>query len=156
MNIQKLPSFWSILWISLILCLIGWGGLVFLVNMTVPTLAPRWLFFFLLTLALSGTALPVTYFLNRRFPTDPPIESGVIVREAMWIGVYGGLLAWLQMGRVLTSGLVIVLAFGMLLVELLLRLGERSQWSPGKSSKSQEPEDEDLEEEDLDDEDLDD
>lgn len=156
MNTQKLPSFWSILWISLSLGLIGWGGLVFLVNLTVPTLAPRWLFFFLLTLALSGTALPVTYFLNRRFQTDPPIESSVIVREAMLVGVYGSLLAWLQMGGVLTSGLVIVLAVGILFIELLLRLSERSQWSPGKVSNSQDDENEDLEDEDLDDEDMDD
>lgn len=156
MNIQKLPSFWLILWISLILCLIGWGGLVLLIFTTLPTLAPRWMFFFLLTLALSGIALPVTYFLNRRFPTHPPVESGVVLREAMWVGAYGSLLAWLQMGRVLTSGLVMVLALGMLLVEFLLRLSERSQWSPTKMGNAQDPGDEVLEDGDLDDEDEDD
>ncbi len=130
---QRLPSFWSILWISLFLAIIGWGGLLILVFITLPTLAPRWAFFFLLTLGLSGTALPVTYFLNRRFPTDPPVEGGVVLREAMWVGVYGSLLAWLQMGHVLTSGFVLVLAAGLLLVEFLLRLSERSQWSPSKA-----------------------
>ncbi len=130
---QKLPSFRAILWISLVLILIGWGGLVVLLMQTLPTLAPRWLFFFLLMLALSGTALPAAYFLNRRFPSNPPVESGVVLREAMWFGVYGSLLAWLQMGRVLTSGLTLVLLVGMILVELLLRMGESSAWRPARA-----------------------
>jgi hypothetical protein len=129
---QKLPSFWSFLWISLVLSVIGWGGLILLIFMTQPTLGPRWLFFFLFTLALSGTALPVTYFINRRFPADPPVDGGVVLREAMWFGVYGSLLAWLQMGDVLTSGLAFVLAMGLIVIEFLLRMGERSQWSPAQ------------------------
>ena len=130
---KNCPLFGSFLWISLVLCVIGWGGLIVIdVSLTLPTLAPRWLFFFLLTLAFSGIALPVTYFLNRRFPTDPPVDSSVVLREAMWFGVYGSLLAWLQMGRVLTSGLALVLAVGLVLVEFLLRLSERSQWCPSR------------------------
>ncbi len=132
---QKLPSFWAFLWISLVLCLVGWGGLLGLVILTLPTLAPRWLFFFLLTLALSGIALPVVYFLNRRFPTNPAVDSGIVLREAMWFGVYGSLLAWLQLGRVLTSGMAVVLAVGLVLVEYLLRLGEHSTWSPSRPTE---------------------
>jgi len=131
---KNLPSFWSILWVSLVLCTVGYGGLIFLLLLTLPELAPRWLFFFLLTLAFSGTALPVTYFLNRRFPTDPPVDSSVVLREAMWFGIYASLLAWLQIGRVLTPGLIVVLGMGLLLVEFLLRMSERSQWSPSKKS----------------------
>lgn len=131
---NKLPSFWSILWVSLVLCTVGYGGLIFLLFLTLPEIAPRWLFFFLLTLAISGTALPVTYFLNRRFPTDPPVDSSVVLREAMWFGIFASLLAWLQIGRVLTSGLIVVLGVGLLLVEFLLRMSERSQWSPAKKS----------------------
>jgi hypothetical protein len=127
---QKLPSFWLFLWVSFILGLVGWGGLAYLVFNTLPTLGPRWLFFFLVTISLSGTALPVMYFLNRRFPSDPPVESSVLLREAMWVGVYGSLLAWFQMGRVLTSGLAVVLAIGLILVEFLMRLGDRSAWAP--------------------------
>ena len=154
---QKLPSIWGILWVSLFLCTIGWGGLILLVFLTLPTLGPRWLFFFLVTLALTGTALPVMYFLNRRFPSDPPVESGIILREAMWVGVYASLVSWLQMGRVLTSGLLVVLGVGLILVEFLLRLSERSQWSPEKNippAEAQEPpEDQDDEDEEDEDED---
>lgn len=113
---------------------IGWGGLILLVFMTLPTLGPRWLFFFLATLAVSGTALPVVYFFNRRFPSNPPVDGGVVLREGMWVGVYASLLAWLQMGRVLTSGLALVLALGLVVIEFLLRMGERSQWSPGQQA----------------------
>lgn len=154
MNTQKLPSFWSILWVSLVLCLIGWGGLVVLIYITLPTLAPRWLFFFLLTLAMSGIGLPIVYFLNRRFPASPPVVSGVVLREGMWFGVYGSLLSWLQMGRVLTPGLAMVLAVGLILVEFLLRLSEHSQWPSSRTAGTlneqglDENEDEDDEEED--------
>lgn len=148
---NKLPSFWSILWVSLVLCTVGYGGLIFLLFLTLPDLFPRWLFFFLLTIAVSGSALPVTYFLNRRFPTDPPVESGVVLREAMWFGIFASLLAWLQMGQVLTSGLIVVLGSGLLLVEFLLRMSERSQWSPSKTSASSPA---DLQPDDAPDEDL--
>lgn len=130
MKSKKLPSFWIFLWISLFLSLVGLGGLFYLLLETQPYLGPRWLFFFCLMVALSGLALPVTYFFNRRFPTEPPADSGVVLRQAMWFGVYGCTLAWLQLGRVLTPGLAMVLAAGLMLVEFLLRLGERSLWAP--------------------------
>jgi len=129
-NSNKLPSFWIFFWISVFLMLTGVGGLVYLMLETVPELGPRWLFFFFLMLALSGLSLPVTYFLNRRFPTIPPADSNVVLREAMWVGVWGCTLAWLQLGRVLNPGMALVLAAGLVLVEFLLRLGERSFWTP--------------------------
>lgn len=129
-NSKKLPSFWIFIWISVFLSLAGWGGVLYLVLETLPELGPRWLFFFFLMLALSGLALPVAYFLNLRFPTDPPADSSIVLREAMLVGVYGCTLTWLQIGRVLTPGMAVVLAAGLILVEYLLRLGERTLWSP--------------------------
>lgn len=137
------------------LSVIGWGGLILLFFMALPTLGPRWLFFFLFTLALSGTALPVAYFLNRRFPSDPAVDGGVVLREGMWAGVYASLLAWLQMGRVLTLGLAFVLAMGLVVIEFLLRMGERSQWTPEQQSVVSGM-DEDDADDGIDDDDLDD
>lgn len=111
---------------------IGWGGLLIVIASTVPTLGPRWLFFFLGVLALTGPALPIVYFLNMRFPSDPPIQEMVIVRQALWVGVFGSTLAWLQLGRVLTPGLALILAGVFVLIEFLLRLFERSRWNPRK------------------------
>ncbi len=129
-KIQRLPSFWIYFWLSVLFCLAGWGGLVYLVTQTLPYLGPRWLFFFFLMLAFTGLALPVTYFINRRFPSDPPVESGVVLREAMWVGIYACAMAWLQLGRVLSGGIAVLLAAGLTLIEILLRMRERSQWIP--------------------------
>lgn len=118
--------------LSLVLTIVGMGGLLLIIQSTVPTLGPRWLFFFLGVLALTGPALPVVYFLNRRFPSDPPVEGMVILRQALWVGVYGSTIAWLQLGRVLTVGLALILAGVFVLIEFLLRLFERSRWNPNR------------------------
>lgn len=130
MEAERTPPVLSFLPTALLLFFVGWGGLIVLVNDTVPTVGPRWLFFFLLVIALTGTILPVTAFLNRRFPSAPPATSTVVMRQALWVGVYGAALAWLQIGRVLTFALGGLLLVGMMLIEFLLRLSERSRWKP--------------------------
>jgi hypothetical protein len=113
---------------AIFLMIVGWGGLAFLISSTLPTVGPRWLFYFLCVLAVSGTALPVTAFLNRRFPSTPPPTYFVVVRQALWFAIYVSILIWLQVGRVLNPALAILLAIGLVLIEFLLRLSEKSQW----------------------------
>lgn len=113
---------------SIFLFIIGWGGLALLIITTLPTVGPRWLFFFLCVLAITGTMMPITAFLNRRFPSTPAPTNMVIVRQALWFAVYVSTLVWLQMGRVLNPALAILLAIGLGLIEFLLRLSEKSQW----------------------------
>jgi hypothetical protein len=115
---------------GLFLAIIGWGGLYGLVFYMLPTLGPRWLAFFCLTLALAGTSLPIIAFLNRRFPGEVPPDGGVILRQALWVSVYGSILVWLQLGRALNSALAGFLAIGFILIEFTLRLRERSRWEP--------------------------
>jgi hypothetical protein len=129
---QKPPSFLSFIPTTLLLILIGWGGLIGLILYFPPDLGPRWLFFFLTTLALSGTFLPIVYFLHRRFPGNPPVEGNVILREAMWFGIYASALAWLQLGKMLNLVLALCLAGVLILIEGLLRMWERSRWKPGQ------------------------
>ena len=116
--------------LAIVLTVIGWVGLVILIRVFVPTLGPRWLFFFLGVLALTGPVLPLVYFLNLRFPSDPPVEDMVILRQSLWVGVFGSTVAWLQLGRVLTTGMALLLAGVFILIEFLLRLFERSRWNP--------------------------
>ena len=116
--------------LSFVLTILGWGGLFLIIQSTVPTLGPRWLFFFLGVLALTGPAIPLVYFLNKRFPSDPPVEEMVILRQSLWVGVFGSTVAWLQLGRVLTIGLAAILAGVFVMIEFLLRLFERSRWNP--------------------------
>ncbi len=128
MNSNSSPRVANFLPASILLFITGWGGLAALVVTTLPTVGPRWLFFFLCVLAVTGTMMPVTAFLNRRFPSSPPPTAIAIVRQALWFAVYVSTLAWLQMGRVLNAALVILLAIGLGLIEFLLRLSEKSQW----------------------------
>jgi len=118
--------------LSLMLTILGWGGLFLIVQGMVPTLGPRWLFFFLGVVALTGPAIPLIFFLNKRFTSDPPVEDMVILRQAMWVGVFGSTVAWLQLGRVLTPVMALILAGVFVLIEFLLRLFERSRWNPSR------------------------
>jgi len=130
MDTTSSPPVRAFLPAAIILGLVGWGGLVYIIYFTLPTVGPRWLFFFLAVLALTGTALPVVAFLNRRFPSTPPPTTTVVLRQALWIGIYLPTLAWLQIGRVLNIALILLLALGFVLIEWLLRLREKSQWKP--------------------------
>ncbi len=130
MDVRSSPPVRAFVPAAVILALVGWGGLVALIIYTSPTVGPRWLFYFLAVLALTGTVLPVIAFLNLRFPSTPPPTRAVVLRQAIWIGVYGATLAWLQIGRVLTPSLAFLLAVGFVLIEWLLRLREKSQWNP--------------------------
>jgi len=130
MEPRSSPSIRTFLPTAIFLMLAGWGGLAALIITTLPTVGPRWLFFFLVVLALSGTALPAMAFFNRRFPSTPPPTPGIVVRQALWVGVYGAAIAWLQVGQVLTAYLAVLLAAGLALIEFLLRLSEKSQWKP--------------------------
>jgi hypothetical protein len=127
---MEFPPFRIFLWASVLLILFGWGGLSILIPTTLPTLGPRWLLFFLLMSGVTGLALPVTYFLNRRFVSKPAADGGIILRQAMWFGVYGCIIAWLQEGRVLNGILAIILALGFAIIEVLLRIRELSLWKP--------------------------
>lgn len=122
---------------SLGLMILGWGGLYFIIMETLPYVWPRWAFFVLALMALTGTVLPTVYFFHRRFPADPPAEANVIVRQALWFGVYGATLAWLQLGRLVTVYVVLGLAGGLAALEYFTRLREKSHWKPPITSDDQ-------------------
>ena len=130
MKPARTPSPFAFLPTASVLLLIGWGGLVLLLNFSLPTLWPRWLFFFLIVSAFTGTALPIAAFLNHRFPSDPPARVQVILRQALWSGIYFSTLAWLQFGGVFTFALALLLALGFAAIEWMLRMRERSRWIP--------------------------
>ena len=115
---------------TLALMIIGWGGIVALFYFSLPFVWSRWGLFVLGIMALTGTALPVVYFLHIRFPTEPPAESNVIVRQALWVGVYGATLAWLQLGRLVTLYVILGLAGGLIATEYFIRLREKANRRP--------------------------
>lgn len=91
---------------------------------TRPTLGPRWLFFFLWALAVTGTALPFVWFLQRRFGGRRAPPPGVLLRRALGMGLYATLLAWLQVNRSLDLSLAVLLAVGLLAFEWILSVLE--------------------------------
>ncbi len=125
-------SFRPFLPATLTMFIIGWVGLYLLVNFTLPTLGPRWAFFFLTTFALSGTALPIVYFFNYRFNFKNFPAPNILTRQALWVGVYGATLAWLQLGQVANISIALGLALGLIAIEALIRLREKAQWTPPK------------------------
>ncbi len=121
------PSFRPYILRTLILFIIGWGGLAALFYFTEPTVLPRWGMFASLIIALTATAFPVVYFISTRFD-DMPAEPSVLVRQAIWVGVYGATLAWLQLAHLVTLYVILGLAGGLVAIEFVLRLRERARW----------------------------
>jgi hypothetical protein len=130
----RTSRFLPVLVASLVLAGIGLLGLLALFLFTVPTLGPRWLLFFLVTLLFSGLALPVVYYLHLRFPSQPPVSSKVIIREAAGFGIYANILLWLQFGKVLNYALAIFIAIGFVAIELIIRMREQSRFLPRKKT----------------------
>jgi hypothetical protein len=124
------PVFRSYLISTLALILIGWGGIAALFYFSLPYVWARWGFFVLAIMALTGTALPVIYFFHRRFPADPPVASNVIVRQALWAGVYVATIAWLQLGRLVSLFVILGLAGGLIAIEYFIRLREKATRTP--------------------------
>ena len=122
---------------ALALMLIGWGGLYLLITQTLPYVWPRWAFFMLLLIAITGTVLPIVYFFHRRFTSGAPAEPNVIVRQSIWFGIYGATLAWLQLGRLVTIYIILGLAGGLIALEYFTRLREKARWRPPVTSDDQ-------------------
>ena len=117
---------------AVLLTAVGWIGLILLVNAALPTIGPRWLFFAFLTTAATGTALPFVWLLHRRFERGGQAQPSVLLRQALLIGLYVSLCAWLQINRSLGLGLALAIALGFAAIEVLIRLVEGSRWRPGR------------------------
>jgi len=126
----QLPPFGAALTTAIILSAIGWVGIAILFLFTLPTLGPRWLLFFLVTMAFSGMALPAIHYMHRRFPGKQGATAIVMVREALFVGAYADLLLWLQFGKVLNFALAVLLAAGLIAIEFFLRMREKNRWTP--------------------------
>ncbi len=112
------------------LFIIGWGASALAIFMLTPTVWARWLLFFGTTLGVTSLALPITWFLNLRFPSNPPAGAPVIMRQAIWFGVYVALLIWLQQERLVTIWTGLGLAAGLIAIEYFVRMRENARWQP--------------------------
>src|SRR5258707_7649447 len=85
---------------SWLLFLAGWGATAYLVATALPSPGPRWLFFVLVLMALTGTAAPFVRYLNKRFVRSQ-VPAAVLLRQSLWVGLFGATCAWLPLGRTL-------------------------------------------------------
>ncbi len=133
MDTQKI-TFRNYLPSVLTLIIFGWGGLAALFYFSLPLVWSRWGFYVFGIMALTGTAMPIVYFLNHRFTSDPPAESNILVRQSIWVGVYFATLAWLQLGRLVTIFIILGLAGGLIATEYFIRLREKANWKQPTTS----------------------
>jgi hypothetical protein len=131
MSAPSSSGYRSLMTAAAVLAALGWPGLLLVMSTTLPTLGPRWLFFLLWTAAVIGSSLPFLWLINRRFATTPA-PPPVLLRQAIWVGLFAGLCAWLQVNRTLSLALALLLAAGLAGLEALVRLLERSAWRPGR------------------------
>ncbi len=109
-----------------LLALGAWVGFVSLTYFTVPSVGPRWLFFAVWLAALTSTAIPFVQYLNKRFSHTLPPDD-VMLRQAIWVGIFGASCAWLQLGRALNWASALLLAAALIAIEGFLILRDRSK-----------------------------
>jgi hypothetical protein len=123
------PDHAGMLWAAFAGAVAGWGGLFWLVTTHLPRIGGEiWLFFALLTLAVTSTALPVVRYAIARLsaPGQELPAVGVIVRRSLWIGLWVTICAWLQIPRTLSPLLAALLALIFVGMEVFLTYWERS------------------------------
>ena len=115
---------------TFVLAVGGWAAFWYLTQHVFPSNGPRWLFFVVGVVAITGTAAPFVWYLNRRFARGP-VPAGVLMRQAVWVAFFVATCAWLQMARTLNWATALLLAAGLAGIEWFLRMRERSRWEPG-------------------------
>lgn len=121
------PDHVGVLIAAVVMFLTGWGGLYVLITASIPRIGgPLWLFFILLHIATTGTAVPFVRYLNVRFTpvTRELPPGGIIVRQSVWVGLFIVACAWLQIPRVLSVPIALLLALVFIVIEVFLRFRE--------------------------------
>ena len=114
---------------AVVMMIIGWGGLMQLITTTRPRIGGEiWLFFILLQMAVTGTAIPIVRYFSIRFMpafAAAPL-AGVIVRRSVWVGIMAVACAWLLIPRALSLSFVLILLLMFIVIEIFLRSREMS------------------------------
>lgn len=114
----------GVLLASLLLFIVGWGGLAYLVVAARPRIGGEiWLFFILLQIAVTGTAIPIVRLISQRLaPADYPVPlTGVVVRRSVWIGIIVVTCAWLMIPRYLSLPIILIIILLFVVIEVFLR-----------------------------------
>jgi hypothetical protein len=89
-------------------------------------------FLAVILVAVTGLALPLAFILNRRFLRgksafgSPTPSFMVTLRQAMWFGLWASFCVWLQMTRMLSIPVAVLVAVVLIMFELLLHIRTRT------------------------------
>ncbi len=72
--------------------------------------------------AVTGLSLPLAYYLNKRFGRSGSRRFLVVLRQAMWVGIWVAFCVWLQMNRSLGIGIALLVAGVLVTIEVLLQI----------------------------------
>lgn len=76
---------------------------------------------------VTGLVLPLIYYLNKRLRASDQLPSFLLVlRQAMWVGIWVAFCVWLQMNRTLGLAVVLLVAAVLAMFEILLQVRTRA------------------------------
>lgn len=84
-----------------------------------------WVFLAGVLVVITGVSVPLAYVLNQRFNQNESSQFLVVLRQAMWIGLWFAFCIWLQMNRTLGWGVALLVAAVFIVVEVLLQVRTR-------------------------------
>jgi hypothetical protein len=119
------PKWWVI--ISIGVAGVSFYSLNYVVNNIWPTpqrivSQPQLLFLTFTFLGLSASTVPISAFFNQRFAKEGWFDRDKtrLVRQGVWVGLFGVVLLYLQLLRALNWTIVLVLAGVFVLIEIFL------------------------------------
>lgn len=78
-------------------------------------------------LSVTGLAMPVASYMNIRFGrSGEGAPALVVVRQALWAGLWVAFCVWLQMNRTLSPGVALLVAAVLTTFEVLLQIRRRA------------------------------
>jgi hypothetical protein len=84
--------------------------------------------------AVTGFAMPLAFLINRRFGRSNSQRFVVVLRQAMWVGLWAAFCVWLQMQRSLGLGVMLLSAIVLVIVEILLQVRARAAIVSGQAA----------------------
>jgi hypothetical protein len=76
--------------------------------------------------AATGLVFPLVFYLNRRFRSVAQPQFLVVLRQAMWVGLWVAISTWLRMNRSLGWGVAVLVAVVFVIFEFLLQVRVRA------------------------------
>jgi hypothetical protein len=77
-----------------------------------------WVFLAGVLVVITGASLPLAYVINQRFGQSKSSQFLVVLRQAMWIGIWFAFSIWLQMNRTFGWGVAILVPAVFIVVEV--------------------------------------